>query len=437
MLEPGSEHRGGGRMMSRLQATFRSLGNHNFRVYLTAHAVSVTGSWVQKIGQVWLVLELSGSGTMLGVTAALQHLPTLVVGPWGGLIADRVDKRKILIRTQAGAGLLALGLGWLTATGLVELWMVLLFALCLGTVTALDRPARDTFVYEMVGPIHLTNAVTLHSIVKNGGKSVGPAIAGALIAGVGVAASFVLNGLSYFAVVVALLLLRNDQLRPAVPVKRAPGQLRDGLRYARRTPELLAPLLLMTVAGMMAYEWTVSIPLLARDAFDGDAQTFGVMFSAVGIGAVIGGLFIAGSARASMNTLTATALLFSLTLAIVAAAPTLPVALVALLFLGVASMAFKALASALVQLVAEPEMRGRSMALLAIATGGTSLLGAPLVGWVGDVYGGRIALALGSISTALAAILTLQYARRWRGKRPSEPTTHATASGRWSEAVED
>ena len=392
--------------------TFRALGTRNFRYFFIGQAVSASGTWMQKIGQAWLVLELTGSGTLLGVTAALQQLPTLVVGPWSGLLADRTDKRRLLIVTQSLSGALALVLGCLLLTDLVEMWMVLVLATLLGTTEALDRPARQAFVSTMVGQEHLTNAVLLNSIVMNSARVVGPSIAGVLIATAGLATTFLVNAASFTAVVLALVLMRVDELLPSTPIARQPGQLREGFRYVRANPELVAPLSLMTVAGLFAYEWTVTLPLLARDAFDGDASTFGIMYTAMGLGAVVGGLAVAGTMQANVKALLRTAWIFSVLMLALSFTPSLTTALLVLLVLGGASITLKSLANALLQLRARPEMRARVLALLSVATGGTTPIGAPLVGWTAETFGVRTAVAIGAVATALATIVTGRYVRR-------------------------
>lgn len=360
--------------------TFRSLAVRNYRLYFSGHVISDAGTWMQKVGQAWLVLELTGSGTLLGVTFAIQHLPILLIGVWGGLLADRLDKRRLLMVTYGLAGLLALVLGLLTATGVVTLWMVLALALGLGVIDALEKPARHTFVIEMVGPGHLTNAITLSSVVTNTGKVAGPSLAGILIATVGLASSFLVNAGSYLVAVAALALMRRHELTPVEPTRRSSGQLREGLRYVRGTPQLLAPLLLLTVAGTLAYEWAVTLPLLARDAFHGDAQVFGLMFSAMGVGAVVGGLAVAGRLLPSARQLLRLAWVFGGLVVAAASAPTVPVVLVVLVGVGAASIAFRSVAMSWLQLESSPQMRGRVMSLLIVATAGTTPIGAPLVG---------------------------------------------------------
>jgi MFS family permease len=397
------------------RTTFGSLGNRNFRLYLTGYVASAIGEWMQRIGQAWLVLELSGSGTLLGATAALQYLPILVLGPVGGLFADRLDKRRLLLVTQTAMCALALLLWALTASGTVKVWMVMVLAFSLGCLKAFDRPAEQSFVLDMVGPDQLINAVTLHSIVFNVAKAAGPAAAGVLIALTGVATSFLVNSASFLAVLVALLMMRTDELRPAPRTPRAPRQMRDGLAYVRRTPALLGPLVLMAVAGMFTYEWAVTLPLLGREGFGGGPETFGAMFSAMGIGAVVGGVLVASLLRrpSTVGMLLA-ALVFSGVVVLVAASPTIELALVALLVAGAVNMAFRSSAVTLLQLRAAPEMRGRVMSLFTVAVAGTTPVGAPIVGWLAEVLGARWAVAVGGLVTAVAVLAIYLHARRHR-----------------------
>lgn len=398
--------------MSHLHRTFEALGSRNYRLFFGGQAVSVAGTWMQKVAQAWLVLELTGSGTLLGLTAAMQHLPTLLVGPWGGLVADRVDRRRVLLWTQSMAGTLALILGTLVATGVVTLWMVMALALALGVTEAVDRPARQTFVLDMVGPARLTNALALNSVLMNSGKVIGPAAAGILIGLVGLATSFLVNAASYLTVVAALLAMRSGDLEPVEPVARGRSQLREGFRYVLTTPGLLGPLVLMAVTGMLAFEWIVSLPLLATEAFGGDAQVFGLMFSAMGIGAVFGGLLLAGTLRATDSSLVVTAVTFGALMTMTSVAPSLEVTLVMLVLVGAASIALRTIATTVIQLRCEPRMRGRVTAILVVAIGGTTPVGAPLVGWIADQFGSRVAFGQGGIATVVAALLVGAYMRR-------------------------
>lgn len=398
--------------MTSLLSTFGALQSRNYRLYLFGHVISVTGNWMQKIGQAWLVLELSGSGTLLGATLALQHLPLLLIGPWGGLLADRLSKRGILIASQTLAGALAIALGLLTTTGVVELWMVMVLAFALGVIHAFEKPTKNAFVMEMVGPDRLLNAIMLNNVVANAGRAVGPAISGFVIANIGLGVSFLVNGVSYFAAVLGLLLMRASELDPAMRVGRSPRQLRQGFGYLLTNPILIGPVALLTVAGLFAFEWAVTLPLLARETLGGDAQTFGLMFTAMGIGAVIGGLAIAGSVTASVGSMLSTATLFSIFVLITSFAPSLSTMLVGLFLVGASSIAFKTVVTTLVQIQTAPEMRGRMMSFLSIALGGTTPLGAPLVGFIAEHLGPRLALAVGGLATGIASVFTVLYLRR-------------------------
>jgi MFS family permease len=246
------------------------------------------------------VLQLTGSGALLGLVAAAQFLPFLLLGPYGGLVADRADKRRPLLVTQSALGLLALVLGLLTVTHVVRLWMVFVIAAALGTVNSVDQPARQTFIPEMVGRDRVQNAISLNSVLTNASRAVGPAVAGVLIATAGIGVCFLANAASFAAVLMALARIRTDALRPAPPTGRERGQLRQGLRYVRGTPALLVPLLMMALVGTLAYEFQVALPLLARVSLHGGASTYGLLTAAMGVGAVVGGLAVAGLARTGL-----------------------------------------------------------------------------------------------------------------------------------------
>jgi len=398
-------------MRGAVSRTFRALRHRNFRLYVAGQAVSNCGTWMQKVAQAWLVLELTGSGTMLGLTAAAQQLPLLLFGPWGGLFADRFDKRWVLVWASVGGAVPALCLGVLTATDSVELWMVWVLAVALGFVDAVEKPARHSLASELVPLDDVANAVSLSNVVLNAGKVVGPAIAGALIVAVGLPLSFFLNAASYVAVIVSALLMRIDPSARPVRAARERGQLREGLRYIRSEPELLGPMVLLTITGLVVYEWTVTLPLLAHEAFQGNAGTVGLFFSAMGAGAVIGGLAVAGSLRASPRSLAASALVMAVILGALALSPTLAVAVVLLVVLGAASAAFRVVSSTWMQIRAAPQMRGRVIGWLLIAIIGTSPVGGPLLGWIGETFGARVTVAVGGVVTATTAAAYLLYLR--------------------------
>lgn len=397
------------------RGTFKSLRVRNYRLYFSAQLVSVSGTWMQSVAQAFLVLHLAPrarAGIDLGVVTALQFVPMLVFGTWGGLIADRLDKRRLLYGTQTAAGLLALALGVLTVTHDVVLWQVFMLATLLGFVNMIDNPARQTFVLELVGRADLPNAVSLNSVVMNSARVIGPAIAGILIAFVGLAVCFMANAASYVAVIIGLSLMRRDELHRTVPVQRGKGQLREGLRYVWRTPGLRDPLLLVAVAGTLAYNFQVVLALFAKFTFHAGAGVFAALTSMMGAGAVIGGLVVASRIQPNIHRLTTIGIGFGSLIVTVAMAPSLPVAMALLVPMGAASIAFIATANATLQLRADSSLRGRVMALYAVAFLGTTPIGSPLVGWISQVTSPRIALVVGGVSTIIAAGLILQRHRR-------------------------
>jgi len=396
--------------------TFRSLHTRNYRLYFTGQIISVSGTWMQSVALAWLVVHYlapkSQRGVDIGITLALQFLPMLLFGAWGGLIADRVDKRRLLVATQTAAGCLALLLGLLVLigpgpAGSAHLSEVYLLSLFLGVVNMFDNPARQTFVIEMVGRDDLSNAVSLNSIVMNGARVIGPAIGGVLIATVGLGVCFLANSASYAAVIVALMLMRRADLHPAQRVARAKGQLREGVRYAWRTPNLRDPLMLVFVVGLLAYNFTVILPLLAQDTFHGGAGTFALLTSLMAGGAVVGGLIVANRGKPNIHRLTGVGIAFSVMIAAVALSPTLVVAGALLVCMGGLSIAFIATANSTIQLQVEPTMRGRVMALYAMGFLGTTPIGAPLVGWISQTSSPRVALLVGAIATLVASTVTM------------------------------
>ncbi|HXA41618.1 MAG TPA: MFS transporter [Candidatus Solibacter sp.] len=393
--------------MSRFKALaaspFRALAVRNYRFFFFGQIVSISGTWMQSVAQAWLVLKLSNNGALLGIVIALQTLPVLLFGAWGGVIADRFDKRKILVCTQVAAALLAVLLGVLTLTGVVTVWMVGAVAFGLGMVNVIDIPTRQAFVSEMVGREHMINAITLNGVIMNSGRLVGPAIAGVLIATVGIAPCFLINAASYGAVIAGLLWIRGRELFRAKPVPRAPGQLVEGIRYVWRTPELRTPLLMMALVGTFAYEFTVTLPIFTKFTFHQGAEVFGLMTSFMAGGSVLGGLVTAARAKPTARRLGIACAVFGVLILMTAAAPTLPLALLLLLGTGAASIFFAAMCNTTIQLTASSAMRGRVMALYAVAFMGSTPIGGPVVGFIGQQWGGRAALAVGGLSALLAA----------------------------------
>jgi MFS family permease len=383
--------------------TFSALAIRNYRLWFIGQGISLSGTWMQTVAQGLLVLQMTGSGTSLGFVTALQALPVLLLGPWGGVIADRYPKRAVLYITQSVSGVLGLSLGVLVATGAVRLWMVYLIALCLGLVKAVDTPTRQSFVLEMVGRDALINAVSLNSTQVNLARVIGPTLAGVLIATVGLAACFLVNGLSFLAVLAVLFAMRASDLGPAPRASRAPGQIREGLRYVWSSQPMRTTLVMMAIIGVFTYEFSVSLPLFAEMTFGRGAAVYAAMTAAMGLGAVVGGLYTASRNSGSPARLPRAAFCFGLAVLITSLAPTVPLALIALVAVGFFSISFTALANATLQLASAAEMRGRVMALWSMAFLGSTPIGGPLIGAIGEHLGPRWALALGGVAAIAAA----------------------------------
>ncbi|HEX9970369.1 MAG TPA: MFS transporter [Acidimicrobiales bacterium] len=402
--------------MTRVKAvsrrTFQSLAVRNYRLFFVGQLVSLTGTWMQSVAQAWLVLRLTGSGVAVGTVTGLQFVPMLLAGAWGGVVADRVDKRKALVMTQVAMGVVALALAVVTVTDVVELWMVYLAAVLLGAANVVDTPTRQAFVTEMVGPAALPNAIGLNSALFNGSRVVGPAVAGLLITGAGLWICFLVNAVSFVAVIVALLAMRPDELYRSEPVPREPGQVRAGLRYVWSSLERRWTLLMVAAVGTFAFNFAVVLPLLARYTFEGDAGLFGLLSSAMGVGALAGALAAAAMGRPSPALLVAACSATALLMLAAAAAPTLAVEVVVLALLGGAVITFMTTANALLQLGSEPAMRGRVMALYALVFLGSTPIGGPVVGWVAEHFGPRAGLAVGGIAAVAASVAGAVVFRR-------------------------
>lgn len=401
-------------MTAALRKTFLALRVRNYRLYFGGQVISATGTWMHTVALGLLVLSsrLHGNGFDVGVVVALQFVPILLFGGWGGLIVDRMDKRRLLVATQSSLAVLALALGLLVASDAITMWEVYAIATLFGVVNLFDNPGRQTFVSEMVGRDLLSNAVSLNSVVMNAARVIGPAIGGVLIFTIGIAACFLVNAASYLAVVAALFAMRPGELHPAPLVERARGQVRDGLRYVWRTPSLRRPLLAMAVVGVFAFNFSTTLPLLAERTFHGGAGTYSALTAAMGIGAVAGGLLVAHRSRPTERLLSGIGVGFGVMLVGVALAPTEPLALVALVGMGVCSIAYVSTSNATLQLRADPAMRGRVMALYAIAFLGSTPIGGPLVGWISDVSSPRVALLVGALATLAAAVSLAAAVRR-------------------------
>jgi MFS family permease len=396
--------------------TFSSLSNANYRKFFLGQTTSLVGTWMQSTAQSWLVLTLTRSATDIGWVVALQTLPVLLLGPYGGVIADRIDKRRLMIILQSCMGIQAAVLAVLSLLHIVTFFDVCILAIVLGFNNCFENPSRQAFVLEMVGPQDLRNAVSLNSTMNNVARAVGPAVAGVLIATVGEGWCFAVNALSFVAVVGSLMAMDSTTLSPSVPTERTKGQLRDGFRYVARTPELAIPLVMMALVGMLAYEFQVTLPVFASSVFHGSSVAYGGMTASMGIGAVCGGLVTATRGKTGMRALIRAALVFGIVIAFAALSPELGVAFAALALVGYASVSFLAMANSTLQLQTDPQMRGRVMALWAVAFMGSTPIGGPLIGWITSLFGARTGLGVGATSCFLAALIGLYAIRHERAR---------------------
>ncbi|QGP86840.1 MFS transporter [Gordonia sp. 135] len=395
----------------------------NYRIFFAGMTVSMTGSWMQATAQAWLVLTLSGSASILGLIVALQALPVLLIGPYAGVIADRVDRRRLLTILQAMMGLLAAVLAALALAGVVAVWHVAILAVLLGLGHAFEQPARQAFIHQIVGKSLIRNAVTLNSVMVNAARAVGPAVAGVILTLVGAGWCFAINAVSFVAVVASLIALDSTKITQETPVPRAKGQLREGIRYVRGIPSLWIPLATMALVGTLAYNFPVTLTAAADFVFDGGPQALGFMTSAMGVGAVVGGLVVAARGTIGLRPLTLAAFGFGITIAAAALAPDLITAICALFLVGWLSVTFMSTGNATLQLNAEPQMRGRVMALWSVAFMGSTPIGGPLIGAVIEATNPRVGLGVGAAACLAAACLAFVADRRSRPRPGPEPVT--------------
>jgi MFS family permease len=388
-----------------LRRSFNSLEVPNYRRYFTGQVISLSGNWMQTVAEMWLILELTGSGVAVGVTAALQFLPMLVLGAWGGVLADRWPKRSLLVVTQSAMAVPALLLWGLTASGAVEPWMVFALVFARGAVNSVDNPTRQSFVIEMVGSDRVVNAVGLNSVIVHSARILGPAGAGIVIATVGIAPCFLLNAATFGAMILALRRMEAARLAQPEPEERHEERgVRAAVRYVRGEPGLLIPLAMMAVIGTLAFNFQVLLPLLGRFTFEGGAAAYTALAVAMAVGSVSGALATGARGRVGDRLLVAAALAFGLFALLAAAAPTLPLALAALIPLGAASVTFAAGVNSTLQLGASPPMRGRVMALYSVVFLGSTPIGGPIVGGLSEVAGPRAGLVLAALASFGAAI---------------------------------
>ena len=412
-------------MTAAIRHSFNSLEVPNYRRYFAGQLISLSGTWMQTVAAIWVVLSLTGSGVAVGLTTALQFLPMLLIGAWGGLLADRFPKRRLLMTTQVLMAVPAVWLFAVTAAGVVQPWMVYLGVFAMGAVNAVDNPTRQSFVFEMVGADRVVNAVSLNSVIVQAARIVGPALAGILIATVGVVPCFALNALTFVAMIFALRGMDPSRLHAAPVADREPGAIRAGLRYVMRTPELMVPLALMGLVGTLGFNFQVVLPLLAKFSFESGAMTYAALVSAMAVGSIAGALVNGHRGRTGPRLIAGGALAFGVSALLAAAMPSLALEILMLALLGAASVTFAATINSTLQLAVTPEMRGRVMALYSVVFLGSTPIGGPLAGWLAQNYDPRVALCLAGASGLLAAWVAHHSLNHLKGRHEKATAEHA------------
>ncbi|KUO20363.1 MFS transporter [Streptomyces dysideae] len=406
---------------------FSSLKVRNYRLFFMGQVVSNTGTWMQRIAQDWLVLTLTGSSAAVGITTALQFLPMLLFGLYGGVLVDRLPKRRTLLVTQMSMGVTGLALAVLTLTGQVEIWHVYVAAFAMGLATVVDNPARQSFVSEMVGPDQLQNAVSLNSANFQSARLIGPAVAGLMITGVGTGWAFLFNGLSFVAPITGLLLMRARELHAVERAPKSKGQLREGLRYVAGRPDLIWPIVLVGFVGTFAFNFPVYLSAFADDVFHAGAGSYSLFNTLMAVGSVTGALLAARRGTARLRVLSAAAVIFGTIEIVAAVTPSLWMFSLLMIPLGLFGMTVNVTANTTIQMSTDPAMRGRVMALYMMVFLGGSPVGAPIVGWITDAYGARVGLAVGGAIAAMAAAVIgvilarvggLRLSVGWNGGHP-------------------
>lgn len=413
--------------------TFRSLGVRNFRLFMIGQLTSQSGTWLQSVAVIWVVLQLTDSGVALGLVTAAQFLPVLLLGAWGGVLADRVDRHRFMVATQLAFTAVAAGYAALMLLDRLSVGLIFVLSLAFGLITAVDNPTRRTLVADLVDVDAVPNAVALHSAMMTGSRVVGPAVAGILITTVGVEWCFIVNAATYAAVIGALLLMDQSRIRSAPQIPRRRGQLAEGLRYVWATDQLRYSIILLAVVGTLAFEYQVTLPLLAERTFGAGARGFTMLYSAMSSGSVLGALAMARSNRVDLAFLIRAAWGLAVATAALAAAPTLPLAVVLAVAVGAASIFLISGANALIQVRASDQMRGRALALTSVVFLGSTPIGGPIAGWVSQHHGPRAGLLLGSVGTVIAA-LWVAHQRRGRHSPELDRSTGRAGAARHSES---
>jgi MFS family permease len=412
--------------MRTLGTTFLALQNRNFRLYFTGQIVSNTGNWLTNVALTLLVLKLTGSGLAIGILAACQFGPVLFITAWAGALADRSDKRRLLLLTQSLEMTQSAGLAVLAFLPHPPLAGLYVLALAGGIVLAFDNPLRRSFVTEMVPPAHRPNAVVLYSTTVNVARIFGPALAGLLVVTLGYGWCFALDAVSYITVLTCLVLMRHAELHRLASRPKAKGEVREGLRYVLAMPSLWISFTMLAAVGTLSYNFNVTLPLFVTDGLQRSAELFTVLYSILSFGAVVSAFLVAHRGLVRLRHIVAGAAALGITMLALAAAPNAVVAVPAVFLVGMASVVYMTATTAIVQVEADPRVHGRVLALQMVLVAGTAPLGGPLVGWLADAAGGRAPLLLGGVVALLAALFGLFMSRR---NAHAEPTSGETAAG--------
>jgi len=405
--------------------TFASLRVRNYRYYFAGQSASMVGTWMQSVAQSWLVFTFTHSGFAVGLLVALQALPVLLFGPFGGVLGDRFGKYRLLFWTQSLAGVQAFALAALDLAGHLQLWQLYVIATSLGFIKLIDNPTRQSFIIEMVGREQVRNAVTLNMISGNIARLAGPSVAGLLIAFVGSGWCFLINACSFTFVVVALLFIDKGALMPAERAARLRGQVSQGFRYVSHEPVLRDVLVMMAVIGCLTYEFQTTLPLMVGEVFHGDASGYGLLTGLMGLGAVLGGLVAAGRGERRPDGLYVIAVGFGVAVLLAALAPTQTLERLAMVVVGAGSVTFTSLGNSTLQLTSAPHMRGRVMSLWSVSRLGTTPIGGPLVGFIGGTLGARYGLGIGGLAAIAAGTAGFIAARRRRHTGPPASPAYA------------
>lgn len=385
-------------------SAFASLSIRSYRMLFVSQAVALSGTWMQIVALGWLGLQLTGSGGQLGLIVAAQFLPLLLFAPWGGLLADRSDKRLILQYTQYAYILTSVVLGLLVVTGLIQVWMLYIFALALGFVRVFEMPARQTIVSELVSPDHLKNAISLNASVNNLARAIGPSIGGIVIALLGIGFCFFFNAFTYLIASYILTAIREEEIDRSAPASRQPGQLRAGWRYAWETPLIRDLLIMITIIGTFTFEFQISLALMAAQTFGSDATGYAALMSAFGAGAAIGGIIAASRKETGPQAFLGFGALAGFSILLASVAPTLGLAIAGMVLVGFFTVNMVSTANSMIQMEAHPDMRGRVMAIWSMAMMGSTPIGGPIIGWIGEYTDARIALAAGGAAMLIAVV---------------------------------